>query len=399
MAELLIRAGAQDVALMQRVLAGPLGQRPSRVVIDAHVALSAPAIAVAAATAGVPFLIDPQTHYLQGIQHVADPWGLLPFTDRVANSPSDLLRPGRAAAMAAGVIDYQLAHDATALIVPYVHIEAADDGWLEVQAALWRATRRVLDERGIHLPLMAVVALGWRLLDRSTWPGALGPLRREMTALAPNEVAVAASKVDQGAQPGQRLAALISVIRRFAYEYPVIAWQQGALGEAAVASGAAGYETGIGWRERCDLRSALNAHRRPPESGGMARPVYVDAVKRGVDKRAIRALMDNPRISAMLTCLHINCCPGGRSDLLADPRQHAITTRLRSLAELTQPAQPAWRWNHLAQGARHGLELATRINSATAGLTGVPRLHVEALQATFEIAEHQRQVLRRRSAA
>lgn len=399
MAELLIRAGAPDVALIQRVLAGPLGQRPSRIVVDAHVATSAPAIAVAAATAGLPFLIDPQTHYLQGTQHVADPWGQLPFTDRVANRPSDLLRPGRATAVAVRVIDYQLTHDATALIAPYVHIEAADDGWLEAQTALWRATRRVLDERGIHLPLTAVVALGWRLLDRSTWPGTLGPLRREMRSLAPNEVAVAASKVDQGARPGQRLAALISVVRLLNHDYPVIAWQQGALGEAAVASGAAGYETGIGWRERCDLRSARNAHSRPPERGGMARPMYVDAVKRGVDKRVIRALIDNPRISAMLTCLHIDCCPGGRLDLLGDPRQHAITARLRSLAELTQPAQPAWRWNHLAQGARHGLELATRINIYTAGFAGVPRLDVGALQATFEIAEHQRQVLHRRSAA
>ena len=399
MAELLIRVGAQDVALTQRVLTGPAGQRPSRVVVDAHVAKSAPAIATAAAIAGVPFLIDPQTHYFQGTQHIGDPWAQLPFADRTLNSPDDLLRHGRANAVAEEVIDYQLAHDASALIAPYVHIQSASDGWLQVQLALWRATRRVLNEQGVQLPLVSVVALGWRLLDRSTWPETLRPLRDELALLAPSEIAIAASKVDQGVRPDQRLAALIAVIGHFACDYPVIAWQQGALGEAAVAAGASAYETGVGWRERCDLRSSLAAHIRPPAPGGTARPVYVDAVKRGVDKRLIRALMNNPKIAASLTCLDSDCCPGGRLDLLGDPRQHAITARLRSLSELTQPAHPAWRWNHLAEGARHGIELASRINRYTAGAAGVPRLSVDALQATLVIAEHRRQTLRRRSAA
>ena len=43
----------------------------------------------------------------------------------------------------------------------------------------------------------------------------------------------------------------------------MLAWQQGLLGEACVALGARGYETGLGWREACDLRKAMSSRARP----------------------------------------------------------------------------------------------------------------------------------------
>jgi hypothetical protein len=46
MAELLVRAGAQDAALVDRTLAGP-EPRPNRIVVDAHVAATTPSIAKA----------------------------------------------------------------------------------------------------------------------------------------------------------------------------------------------------------------------------------------------------------------------------------------------------------------------------------------------------------------
>lgn len=398
MAELLIRAGGQDAALVAAVLGGPQQHRPHRVVVDAHVASAAPSIGLSAKTAGVPFLIDPQTFYLQDVQHAADPWAQLTFADPHRSSPSDLCHPRRIDALVAGVVDYQLACGATAVVMPYVHVEAVNDGWGEVQAALWRATRRYVDRAGLALPTVAVLALGWRVLDRSSWPDGLDRLRRALDQAEPTEVALAASKVDAGVKPEERLASVIAVTRRLARRHPVLAWQQGVLGEAAVAAGARGYECGIGWRERCDLRAAMAAHRQRA-SGGGARPVYVAALKRGIPKSSLRSLLEHPRIAPELVCLDVSCCPGGRRALLEDSRAHAIRTRLRGLEAVAQADRPAWRWHLLAREAAAGLELAARINVAASRTADVTRVDDSALRAVVAVAEHRRQITRRRPAA
>lgn len=399
MAELLIRAGAQDAVLVQKMLsAGPRQFRPDRLVVDAHVACAEPSIGLAARAAGVPFLVDPQTYYLQDVQHQADRWAQLPYADALASTPADLLERRRLEALVAGVVDHQLAAGVTLIVAPYVHIERADDGWRQVQVALWRATRRHLDQRGLSLPVLAVVALGWRVLDRATWPDVLDPLRGALDVLAPTEVALAASKVDAGAKPGERLASFIAVIRHLARRYPVIAWQQGSLGEAAVAAGATGYECGIGWRERCDLRAAMGSHRRPSTGGG-ARPVYITTLKRGIPKASVRALVNHQRIAAGLICLDASCCAGGRRSLLADSRAHAIRARLHGLELVTQADQPVWRWNLLAREAAAGIDLVNRINLAADRTTGLQRVDDSALRAIFVVAEQRRQSLRRHRAA
>lgn len=400
MAELLLRAAAQDAALMERVMAGPCERRPSRVVVDAHVAAASPRLAAAAVTAGVPFLIDPQTHLLQDYQHPAHPWARLPFARPEICTPADLLASGRADAIAAGAVEYQLTHGATTVLAPYVHIAQPDDGWTDVQAALWHATHRYLDRQKINSPVVAVVAVGWRLLDRPLWPLSLDPLTRLLPALNASEVALAGSRVDDGAHPEHRLTSLIAVVGRMSARYPVIVWQQGTLGEAAIAGGAIGYECGICWRERCDLGAAMTRHRRPlTAAAGVARPVYVDALRRSIPKATVRALMVKPRITADLTCLDPTCCPNGRRDLLEDPRAHAITWRLRSLRELTAPEQPAWRWHHLAGVSRTGVALAERINTIADRAGGVARVDTAALRATRAVADNRRQVQRRRRVA
>jgi len=85
MAELLIRASSQDGALLRRIYGfdgqPPAPARPDRIVVDAHVPLGrhGTGIAATARRAGIPLLIDPQTFYLQGIQHPDDRWARLPY--------------------------------------------------------------------------------------------------------------------------------------------------------------------------------------------------------------------------------------------------------------------------------------------------------------------------------
>jgi hypothetical protein len=400
-ADLVVRAGGDDIALMERVLGGPLNRRPDRVVVDAHAAPRMGRVAAAARRAGLPFLIDPQTHFLQDFQHPADPWAQLPFGAPQRCSPAELLQPGTLDVLAAAVVEHQLSHGATAILAPYVHVERPGDGWTEVQVELWRASRRYLEQQGIKVEALAVVALGWRLLDRSRWTAALRPLITTLREdLKPAEVALAASKVDQGARPTDRLASFVAVIRQLRRHWPVLAWQQGLLGEASVAAGAAGYECGIGRRESCDLGVHMRSRRcHDSSTGRAARAVYTLALRRSVPKRSLQELLrTEPRIAAQLACLDVACCPSGQRALLSDARAHTISARIRGLELVTQAAHPAWKWNYLAQEARAALALAAQINTAAQHSRVITHVDVGALTATLLYADNRRQTLRRRAA-
>jgi len=401
MAELLIRAGTPDTALLERVLTGPVEHRPHRVVLDAHTAAANDRLATAAQRAGVALLIDPQTYFLQSFQQPDDPWARLPFATARALSPGALLEPGRLSALVGAAIQHQLAYGASAVVAPYVHLERAGDGWLQVQVALWQATRLFLQREQIHVPVVAVVALGWRTLDRDQWTHTLRPLQAALRqALRPDEVALAASKVDAGVHPADRLTSFIAVLRLLRREWPVLAWQQGALGEAAVAAGAVGYECGIGWRERCDLQTHMRSRTRPrqPEAGRSARPVYLRALNASLLKSSVELLIRHPRVAPHLTCLEPSCCPRGTRSLLDDARAHAIASRRRSLDLLCRAEQPAWRWNLLAQHRAAALDLAERINWLAAEVPGITRVPTQALEATLALADHRRQTLGRHAA-
>ena len=345
-------------------------------------------------------MIDPKTYFLQNVDPTSDQSGQLPFVLQKVHTPADLMNRVHQDKLAASVIDYQLSHGATMIIAPYVHIERADTVWTEVQIGLWQATRRCLDWQQLHVPVLAVGALGWRQLDRATWPGTLQVLMATLIhELHPGEVALAASTVDDGVRPAERLSSLIAVVHHLGQHWSVIMWQQGVLGEAAVAAGAAGYECGIGWRERCDLGTRMRAHDDTPVPGPRnARPVYITALKRSLLKRSIELLQQDPRIIAQLICLDPTCCPNGRRTLLEDARAHAIAARRRGLTVLTRPTHAAWRWNQLALDVTAGLQLAERINILAGQTQGLSRVNTRALVATLALANHRRQTLGRRAA-
>lgn len=101
---------------------------------------------------------------------------------------------------------------ATKIITPYLHIERPDSGWTEVQVRLWYSTRTVvLNARGESLPIIAVVALGWRCLVGRALAG-LVPMWDALRSLAPDEVAVAASKSHDGTKADGRLVDLLMLV-------------------------------------------------------------------------------------------------------------------------------------------------------------------------------------------
>lgn len=169
-------------------------------------------------------------------------------------------------------------------------------------------------------------------------------------------------------------------------------WQQGILGEACVVGGAAGYETGIGWREHCNLGAAMAAHRKSLLSDDHpgARPVYVDALKRSLPRRSLVGLRDRRQLWRRILCTDAECCPPAGEGLLADARQHTITRRARSLASLADIRETQWRWSQLAQQAARSLTLADRINSAAAGDGRMAKIDTTFMHAIHVVADRRR---------
>lgn len=344
-------------------------------------------------------LVDPETFYLQDHQHDADPWASLPFASASVATPADLMAPGRQDELVADCVGFQLTHGATSIIPPYVHVERLDDGWAEVQIGLLRRTQRYLKTENLGLPVVAVLALSWRLAGRTKWPAAFDRINNTLVDLAPAEVAVAASKVDQGVHPERRLGGLYAVIERLTKTHPsVLAWNQGLLGEASVAAGASGYETGIGKRERCDLRSRMGGRRKPPGDGFGPPSIYIAAVSRSLPKPSVTALLGDPLVGPQLVCPDTTCCPPGRRTLAGDCRTHAVVARARRLALLSANQHPRWAWNQLATDAASGLRLAGRINTYAARRDDVSRIDTGALTAIAATAAARRDVSRRRAA-
>ncbi|MBN9619183.1 MAG: hypothetical protein J0H43_05565, partial [Actinobacteria bacterium] len=288
-------------------------------------------------------------------------------------------------------LEFQLEHGATQLIAPYLHVERADDGWVGVQALLYRRTRDYLTTNNLALPVLAPLALSWRLLGRVRWAHALEPLAAALGDLAPNDVALAGSRVHQGVHADHRLADLLAATGELASRHRVIAWRQGLFGEAAIAAGAAGYETGIGWGERCDLPSRMTDRRKPPGDGFGARPVYIHNLGASLPKRSVTELMTIPAMAARLTCLDHTCCPTGKQGLLTDARAHAVRARAARLAAVDAAGHPRWAWKLIADRAHESLDLARAVN----GLAdrGVVPLHTDAVghSALVSVADARRQ--------
>lgn len=393
-AELTLRVGAADNLFVRRLYGLVPGSttaphRPARLAVDAHVPSRAggAALAQSALEAGVPVLIDPETYYLQDTQHIDAPWCSVPYAVTQACTPAGLFGVPAQDALVKSVIDYQIAHGASAVIAPYFHIDQPTLGWVQVQAGLWRRTAAYVKAAGINLPVIAVVAVGWKCLHRTRGVPALAEMWDALAGLAPDEVALAASKVHLGAKPADRIAELLMLVRDLATDYDkVTMWQQGVLGEACVIEGAAGYECGIGWRDKCDLQTRKSQHRYSSDGHPGAQPIYITELGRGVPQQRLELARGKRRVWARIVCPYPDCCAPGGADLLGDARRHSVIARARELEHLDASHATRWRWNHLTQRLAEGIVLAEALNALAPRSPGMPGIDTVSLRALHTIA-------------
>src|SRR5581483_996987 len=115
--ELLIRPGMNDHDVVSELLApgsatvlvpGSRQVPIDRLIVDAHVASKRDQFAIAAASAGIPFLIDPLTHFWQTELRSADALAALPYSSTAALTADAFANPLAREDLIAGVIDFQL---------------------------------------------------------------------------------------------------------------------------------------------------------------------------------------------------------------------------------------------------------------------------------------------------
>jgi hypothetical protein len=397
--ELLIRPGYNDHEVVADLLApgGAATLLPGRsapidrLVVDAHIAKRRPQFAAAAAAAGVPFVVDPLTHFWQGELRHSDSWASLPYGRDEELTPQALAHPLAREELIAQVIDCELDLGATLVVPPYVYARTPEDAWFSRQLELIDATANRLRRLGLRLPMFVVLVVGHQGFAA---PTAWGKGIDRFARLARDCGAAAIGLSLSPAKPNDgynKVAATFATTARVKQVsgLPTFAWRQGIFGASLTAAVADGYETGIATSEACDIPAALAA-RRPRDKrskGGNPPGIYIDVLGRSVQAKVGRVLLDSA-IRSKVMCDDERCCPDGPSSTKARPREHAVRMRARNLATLDALPHISWRLHQVGKDASAGSTLATQANQIleNAGLT--ERLPTQGLESVARVARH-----------
>jgi len=276
--ELLIRPGWEDHAVLADLVdeAGPaVGRRAvpmSRIVVDAHHAPHRPEYAELARGAGLPFVIDPLTYLWQSRVREDHDWAQLPFGQAAAIASSTLEDSFERERLAISAVDFQLQYGASAVIPAYPYVQDVGDPWFEIALDLIELTASYLEHQGLDVPLVPVLC--FKMRPFATEQGLALGIDRFAEVCKRHDVAVVAlcpSPVGSPADSTDKVRQLFRVSGRAAQQLSrVVAWRQGGMGPALVASGLAGYETGLGNGEQMNVvsRQAQFKPKRPTDSGG-----------------------------------------------------------------------------------------------------------------------------------
>lgn len=366
----------------------------SRLVLDATTAARQPAFAESAASAGVPVVVDPMTWLGQKKVDPDGHWARTAFA-RHASSPADLdTQLGRRRLIQAAV-NFQIQHGATSIVPPYFMAERPSDRWQATTLACLRETATYLRAIDDRRPLLPVVC---GRLDKFASRAGLNELRyfSDVAAgLGAQLVAAQLGPVGAGTDDYAKVLNLFratSALRRAGVGVHI--WRQGIYGPALVATGAHGYETGIGFGERTDL-AALAARHKPKatvdddtedkKGGGRGRPVYLRAAGRSLVPAVFQALASNFSLAGSALCPP-TCCPDGITSTLSASREHGLLERRRQLDEFdAMPPSVAWRFRQIGGEARRAAEFTKTLNGALPdALTSIATAGQESLAAVAD---------------
>jgi hypothetical protein len=397
--ELLIRPGMNDHEVVAELLAPassamlvPGSRRRSidRVVADAHIARRRPQLAMAAASAGVPYMVDPLTHFWQTDLRELDPLSTLPYGSPAARISEDFTNPLTRESLLAAVVDFEVEQGATLVIPPYLYARTLDDPWFERSLELLEATRRRMERINLRLPLFALLIVGHQgFASSASWNAGIDRFARKARDVGACALGIGLSPTKPTDGYAKVLATFSAMSRaKQVSGLPVYAWRQGIFGAGLTAAGMDGYETGIATSEACDIARSITSRRPRPgkKNGGANLPgIFIDALGRSVPAKVGKLLLASP-LRARMMCDDERCCPDGPASTTAHPREHAVRMRSRQLRSIDALPHTSWRLHQLAKDAAAGSTLTLQANEIlqTAGVT--ERLRATGLDAMSKVA-------------
>jgi hypothetical protein len=398
---LLIRPGHTDHLVVESLLApggsGIFRSAPvvSHVVADARVAIRRPTLAEAAAGAGVPFIVDPQTHLLQANLAQDDPWAALPFGTAAALDLDDLRTATARNDLVRRVVAFQLQHRATAVIPPYVYANAPTDEWFELGLDLLQRTASHLTSANVRLPVVPLLCAQLQHFALTeTWADGIDRFAKVAQGVNPQFVGLCLSPAGAATDGYGKVHRLFAAAMRLrSAGMAVVAWRQGVYGPSLVAAGLDGYETGIASSERTDI-AALISRRRPRATTGAKpqptwRGIYLQPLGRSVAVATAEHLLDDLTMRAKIVCDDEHCCPDGMRSMTAARREHSIRARARYLADLDQMPMSDWRLFRISRDAQEAVTLTLHANQILARAQETPTvLQYSSAEALAQVADH-----------
>lgn len=364
--DLTIRAGLRDESLVENLLVqrGSPFHQPSmsRLVVDAATTLESDAFRNAAQSAGIPFIVDPQTVLLQGPVRDGDRWLKLPYAqaaplDAVAFA-SDVLALDR---LVEQVVVTQIQAQATVIVPPYFVVDHPDDPTLAIAVEAVRRTAEFCSRNSINLKLLPTLVAQIKTFGpENTWEVGIDRFADAVSDFDVESVAACLGPAGDGKDSVAKVTNVFNTMIRLQVRsgHPVTAWRQGVLGPALVAAGLSGYECGPGIGEQSQPTKMKNAHAK---KGGGPGGIYLDPLGRSVPYTAARILLGDMAIRPKVMCDVESCCSGVGATL-DNPKLHAVRSRARQLDRLAAQPERRWRLNDIAKSASAAKTLAVQAN-------------------------------------
>jgi hypothetical protein len=391
MAQLLIRPSLNDHQVIADLLAPPpmptiRRSRPpiAQLVVDSHIAVQRPTFAESANEAGIPFLVDPTTMFLQSDVDPTSSWAKLSFATARPLTVDEI----DVDELIEQVVQFQVEQGATRIIAPYLYASEPSDPAFAMSIRLLASTAHYVRNNDVPLPVVAILCGQLRKFAAVQALDA-GVERFVDAAEAHDAQSVGLCFSPLGA-PGDSYSKLVGLFlvasRVTRAPMSVVAWRQGIYGPALVAAGLAGYETGIGIGEQTNI-ARQQANRRAKDKAkrtGGGPGIYFDQLGRSVPKPAAEVLLGVNEMRPKLMCDDEGCCPTV-AETLDNGRPHAVRSRARQLAELGEQPHRRWRLHSVARQAHTAATLAKQANRVLDAAGVKQKIGTKSLEALSQV--------------
>lgn len=394
MAELLIRASMIDHLVVSDLLAPATGprlatRRPpiSQLVADAHVAAARPTLSDFAQGAGVPYVIDPNTYFLQTGVADDDRWAHLPFSQAAPLGLNDV----KVEKLVAEVVDFQLDSGATTIIPPYFYSTSPTDPWFLLSMRLIDETAEYLRDNDVHLPVLPIMCVQSQAFgNHLTWASGVDRFVNRVQESGASSLALCFSPNGNGDDGYGKIRRLFdtSCHAKEISSLRIYAWRQGVYGPGLVAAGIDGYECGIGTGEQTNItrqQYSRKPHEGGERNGGGGSGIFIETIGRSVPRRVGQTLLGDTAMRPKVMCDDEGCCPSVAATL-DHPREHAVRTRARLLSSLAEQPATRWRLNHIARESTLAATLATQANRILEAQGITDRIKTRSLEALAQVA-------------